>query len=109
MSWLSRFRNHLRSDQVSKDIDREVRFHLAERADDLVAAGMRPADAQREARRRFGHLPEHAERTRQSDVFSWIDTTLSDLHYAIRSLRKAPAFGTAAILSIGLGLSLIHI
>ena len=46
-SWLSRLRNQLRPDQVSRDIEREMAFHLAERADDLVAAGMTPAGPER--------------------------------------------------------------
>ena len=41
--WLSRIRNHFRSDRVSADIEREMAFHLEERVDDLVASGMRRA------------------------------------------------------------------
>jgi predicted permease len=104
MSWFSRLRNQFRSDDVSRDIDRELEFHIAERTDELIAAGMRPADARREARRRFGHLGDHAERTRHRDLFGWLDTLASDLRYAVRSLRNAPAFAVAAILSIALGI-----
>ena len=42
MSWLERLRNHLRGNAMSKEISKEMQFHLAERADDLVAAGMTP-------------------------------------------------------------------
>jgi predicted permease len=104
LSWLSRLRNHLRSNQVSRDIEREMRFHLAERADDLMASGMRPADARREARRRFGNLGLQAEDTRHRDLFASLDILIRDLRYAIRSLRSAPAFSIVAILSLALGI-----
>jgi len=42
VSWLARIRNVFRSNAVSRDIDREMEFHLAERADQLAASGMRP-------------------------------------------------------------------
>jgi hypothetical protein len=64
MSWLSRLRSLLHSDALSDDIDREMRFHLTERTDDLVASGMLPEVARREAGRRFGNYGRHKERTR---------------------------------------------
>jgi putative ABC transport system permease protein len=104
MSWFSRFRNHFRSDDVSRDIDRELAFHIAERADELMATGMAPENARREARRLLGHVAEHAEQTRHRELFGWVDTIAGDLRYTTRSLRKAPAFAAAAILSIALGI-----
>jgi predicted permease len=103
-SWLSRLRNHFRSNRLSRDIEREMRFHLAERADELMTSGMRPADARREARRRFGNLGLQAEDTRHRDLFASLDILIRDLRYAIRSLRSAPAFSIVAILSLGLGI-----
>ena len=104
MSWFGRLRNHLRDSAVSKEIRREMQFHLAERADDLVAGGMTPEAARREARRRFGSLAYQTERTRERDLFAWLDTLTSDLRYALRGLRAAPAFATVAILSLALGI-----
>ena len=104
MSWLGRLRNHLRGESVSNEIDREMRFHLAERADDLVASGMGRDAAKREARRRFGSLAYQAERTRERDLFSWLDALIADVRYAMRSVRSAPAFALVAILSLALGI-----
>ncbi|MFL5614366.1 MAG: ADOP family duplicated permease [Gemmatimonadaceae bacterium] len=104
MSWLSRLRNHLRDGAVTKEITREMEFHLAERADDLVAAGMAPDAAKRDARRRFGSLAYQTERTRERDLFHWLDMLTTDLRYALRVLRTAPAFASVAILSLALGI-----
>ena len=104
MGLLDRLRNHFRQNALSKEIRREMEFHLAERADDLVAGGMPLPAAQREARRKFGSLAYQGEHTRERDLFRWVDTLAGDLRYALRSLRHAPAFSAVAILSLALGI-----
>src|SRR5689334_5876063 len=101
-SSISRIANHLRSNRVSSDIDKEVSFHLAERTDALIAEGMSERQAGAEARRRFGSVAFQRERTRERDLFASIDTVVGDLRYALRSLRGAPAFTLVAILSLAL-------
>ena len=104
MTWYRRFTNLLRSDRHSRDLDREMGFHLAERVDELIASGMPEAEARREARRRFGNRGVMKERTRDADILAWLDALFADIRQAARALRANRGFALVAVLSLGLGI-----
>src|SRR5688500_8414772 len=104
MSWRRRLLNVFRPKRLARDLERELEFHIAERADDLRASGMSAAAAEREARRRFGNYLLQRERTRDADVLMWADTLTADVRYALRALRANPAFALVAIVTLALGI-----
>ena len=104
MGWYRRFINVMRPNRVSAEIEREMAFHMAERADDLMATGMSEGDARREARRRFGNTGIQKERTRDTDVLTWLESIGADVRYALRTLRASPAFALVTIVSLGVGI-----
>jgi predicted permease len=104
MSWLRRVGNFLRSNEHSRELDREIEFHIHERADDLVAQGMAPAAALLEARRRFGNRGGQKERTRDADLFPVLDSIRGDVRYAARSLIASPVFTLVTVASLALGI-----
>src|SRR6185436_19200803 len=104
VAWYHRLLNIVLSNRLSKDIEREVNFHIAERADDLRAAGLSDHEAADQARRRFGNAGLYREQIRDADLFGWLDTPVGDFRYAWRALRRSPAFAIAAVGSIALGI-----
>jgi predicted permease len=104
MAWYRRLFNLVRSDKVTRDLDREFAHHLAERRDNLVNTGKSPEEADAEARRKFGNATAQKERARDVDLFTWLETCFADIRYALRALRRSPAFALVAILSLALGI-----
>jgi putative ABC transport system permease protein len=104
MSWLRRLWNTLRPGKMERDIQRELSFHIAERADALRAEGMNEEQARREARRRFGNFVLQWERTRDVNVSFTIDSLARDVRYSIRSLAHAPGLTLTVVLTLALGI-----
>src|SRR5580704_12938808 len=104
MSWLSRLANAFRSDRLDRDLDEELRFHIEARTDELVARGLAPDDAAREARRHFGNRLLLRESSREAKLFSWMESVLQDLRFGLRMLRKNKFVTAAAVLSLALAI-----
>jgi predicted permease len=104
MSWLARLVNVFRAGKVSDDIDRELEFHLAERADELTAAGASPEAARLEARRRLGNYTMQHENIRERDLLVWLESFLADARYGVRALLKQPIFAVTTILTLAIGI-----
>jgi putative ABC transport system permease protein len=104
MSWINRLSATIRSRRIDHDLDDEVRFHIERRTEELIAQGVAPEEARREAARLFGNRTLLKERARDRDIFVWLETALQDVRYASRTLRRNPGFAATAILSLALGI-----
>jgi hypothetical protein len=92
MSWLRRLINTFRPDRLHRDIDSELSFHIAERADQLQAQGLSAEEAARRARIQFGNPIVQQERTRDVDISGWVDDVVRSVRYAVRTLARVPGF-----------------
>jgi len=104
MSWVSRLRNLLDSTRHGRELDRELDFHIAERADSLETGGMERGEAERQARIHFGHREGVREETREMGIVGWLETSANDLRYALRGLRSNPGFTFTVVFSLALGI-----
>lgn len=102
--WLHRIWNLLRRDRKHRDIERELAFHLAERADELQAQGMTEQESRHAARRQFGNFTSQVERTHDIDIAVWLESLLRNLRYAARTLIKTPGFTITVIATLALGI-----
>ena len=82
----------------------EARFHIEQRTEHNMRNGMNPADARRAAIQRFGNPTAAKERTRDANVFPWLDDLRRDVGYGLRLLARTPGFAALSILCLTLGI-----
>ena len=103
MAWLGRIWNALRTSRLQSELNRELSFHLAEKAEELEADGMSREQAIRVARVQLGNFTGHIERTREMDIHLLLENTLRNLRQAGRALRKSPGFAATVVATLALG------
>ena len=95
---------YFRRERFDRELDDEMRFHLAMKARAKMQDGLDPTDAQFNARRQFGNQIRLKERSREMWSFRWVDTTVKDLQYSLRMIAKSPVFASVVILSLALAI-----
>ncbi len=91
--------------QWESDLDAELDFHLQARADQIEAEGHARGEALRRARIELGMLELHRDSVRAARGLRGLDHAVADLRYAVRGLRRSPAYTVTAILVLALPLA----
>jgi predicted permease len=91
--------------RVERDLHDELSFHIEREARQLMDHGMQPDEARAQARARFGSTSVVADECRDERGSAFVDNTIRDVRFALRSFRRAPltAFTIVGTVAIGLG------
>jgi predicted permease len=93
-----------RRSEMEREIEAELHFHIESYAADLMRNGMEREEALRKARMELGTIATQKEECRRSLGLRTWDDLLADLRYAIRQLRRTPAFTVTVLLVLALGI-----
>ncbi|MCC7124904.1 MAG: ABC transporter permease [Acidobacteria bacterium] len=88
--------------RLERALQRELQFHLDERADELRRNGLSEADARRQAAVEFGGIVATQEEVRDTWTWRWLAHLGRDATHAIRLLRRSPGFSAVAVLILAL-------
>lgn len=94
----------LRRWRMNRDLDEEIRAHLAIDRQERMERGETAVEAEENARRAFGNELLVKEVTRAMWGWTALERIVRDSIYALRQMRRSPGFAAAAILSLALGI-----
>ena len=97
-------RSLLRRDQLDRELDDEIRYHVETKTEENMTKGMTPEEARRAARIELGGVEQVRERVRVARTGAGLETLARDVRFGLRILRRSPTLTAVAVLTLALGI-----
>jgi predicted permease len=107
--WTLRLRALLRPGSVERDLHDELSFHIEREAMKLMEQGLPPDDARARAQAKFGSTTVAADECRDERGTAFIDNTIGDLQYALRTFKRAPLSALTIVVTVAIGLGVVAV
>jgi predicted permease len=101
-----RLRSILRGRRVERELDEELQFHLDQKIDAGIAAGLSPREARDAALRAMDGLEQRKEEMRDMRRIHWLTDFVDDAKYAIRNLRRTSGLTAFVVITLALGIGM---
>lgn len=95
--------------RLEREMQKEMAGHIEQSIERLIARGLSPEAARREALREFGNVPYIQEEGRIARGTNGLDTLAGDLRFALRHFLRHPlsTLTMVAVLSIGIAINVV--
>ena len=103
----SRVRAWFGGRQEDEEFAQELSTHLELLTEDYLRRGYTREEATRAARLALGGSMQLTEDRREQRGLPFVDTTLQDLHYALRTLRRNAGFAAVVVLTLAVGVGAV--
>src|SRR5215831_7666489 len=94
----------IRQSSADQSLSDEIRFHIDLETEKNIKLGMSPDEARRYATAHFGGVQRVREEHRDVRPLRWLEDAAADSRFAMRALRRSPALGVAAVVTLALGI-----
>ena len=95
--------------RAERDLRDELQFHIERETRKLIDDGMTADEARMTAHARFGSITVAADECRDERGTAFIDNTIGDLQYALRTFKRAPLAALTIVGTVAIGLGVVAV